>query len=74
MGGKKGSELCICLSINEKLPRYFLKLLVSDLLIHCHCPKGWIECQEGFVCPALLFLGILDKEGFGGEHYVPRGI
>lgn len=52
---------------------YFLKLLVSDLLIRCHCPKGWIDCQGGFVFPVLLFLGLLDKERFGGENYVPHG-
>lgn len=52
---------------------YFLKLLLSDLLILCHCPKGWTDCQEGFVFPVLLFLGLLDKERFGGEHYVPHG-
>lgn len=47
---------------------YFLKLLVSDLLIHCHVPKEWIDCQEGFVFPVLLFLGLLDKERFGGGN------
>jgi len=52
---------------------YFLKLLVSDLLIRCHCPKGWIDCQGAFVFPVLLFLGLLDKERFGGENSVHHG-